>query len=59
LISYDRIGDGNMAGIFSIVNRVPDRKLMEELGITKQSTLSSWKMSVKKKMQEAMKDFNP
>lgn len=42
-----------------IVNRVPDRKLMEELGITKQSTLSSWKMSVKKKMQEAMKDFNP
>ena len=42
-----------------IMNKVPDRKLMEKLGITKQSTLSSWKMSVKKKMQEAMKDFNP
>ena len=42
-----------------IMNKVPDRKLMEKLGITKQSTLSSWKMSVKKKIQEAMKDFNP
>ena len=42
-----------------IIKGTPDKELMKELGITKQSTCNSRKQVVRLKMQVAMKDFKP
>ena len=41
----------------AIINGTPDKELMKELGISKQSTCNSRKQVVRLKMQIAMKDF--
>lgn len=42
---------------YAILNKTPDKTMMEKLGITKQSTYNSWKQRIAERMRLALMDY--
>ena len=54
----DTLDENERAIASAILNKMPDKEMMEKMGITRQSTYNSWKQRIAERMRLALKDYS-